>query len=327
MNSLSGIARALTDCRQVILCGHVMPDGDCLGSVAALGLALEARQKRVTLASPDPLPDIYDFLPGAERFRIGEAGLDGDYDLFVALDCSVPARLGALRALLDRPVTVVSIDHHAGGDPDFARHFYVDPQAAATGEIIFDLLQSMQIPVTPDIAACLYTAIVTDTGSFRYQNTTPATHRRAAALIEQGADAPRLNTLLFSRKPLLHLRLLQAALATLNLSAGGRLAWMHITMDMMESLGAREEHTDGLIDYIRSIRGVEVAVIFRETSPGQFKIGFRSKERVDVNKLAALFGGGGHVRASGAVVAGELGLLTARVIAAAEKAVQLAWTE
>jgi len=328
MNSLSEIARVLAGSRQVILGGHVMPDGDSLGATAALGLALESAGKRVVLASPDPVPETYDFLPGAQRFRIGEAGLDGDYDLFVALDCSVPDRLGVLQNLLLRPeLTVVGIDHHAGGEAHFARYFYVDPQAAATGEIIFDLLELMRLPITPEIAACLYTALVTDTGSFRYQNTTPATHRRAARLIELGADAPRLNTLLFSRRSLIHLRLLQNALATLAMSLDGRVAWMHVTLEMMENLGAKEEHTDGLIDYVRSIRGVEVAVIFRETAPGQFKIGFRSKERVDVHRLAAMFGGGGHVRASGAVVRGEAERIIPRVIAAAEGAVRRAWME
>ncbi len=304
MTGLDKIAECLQKARQVILSGHVMPDGDCLGSVAALGLGLMELGKQVTLASPDPLPELYHFLPGADRFLIGEEALKGTYDTFVVLDSSVPDRLGPLKELLFRDLMVCVIDHHMGSH-DFGHLIYVDPKAAATGEIIQDLLDLLHVSPRVDIASCLYTAIVTDTGSFRYQNTTPLTHRRVARLMEEGVDAARLNVLLFEQKSLLHLRVLQAALQTLDFTPCGRVGWMSVTRETLDSLGAREEHTDGLIDYVRSLRGVEVALLFREIVSGCWKVGFRSRGQVDVQQVASRFNGGGHLRAAGAVVRGE----------------------
>ncbi|RKO66325.1 DHH family phosphoesterase [Desulfofundulus salinus] len=321
MTSLGTIAECLKKSRRVVLSGHVMPDGDCLGSVAALGLGLLKLGKEVTLASPDPLPELYHFLPGADRFLIGEQALKGDYDTFVVLDSSVPERLGPLKDLLFRDLVVCIIDHHVGKH-DFGHHVYVDPKAAATGEIIQDLLDLLQVQPQVEIASCLYTAIVTDTGSFRYQNTTPLTHRRVARLMDEGVDAARLNVLLFEQKSLLHLRVLQAALQTLDLTPCGRVAWMSVTRETLDSLGAREEHTDGLIDYVRSLRGVEVALLFREIVPGRWKVGLRSRGRVDVQRVASRFNGGGHLRAAGAVVEGEGGVITKRVVEAVLKAMQ-----
>ncbi len=321
MTSLAEIAECLKKSGRVVLSGHIMPDGDCLGSVAALGLGLLNLGKDVTLASPDPLPELYRFLPGADRFLIGEQALRGDYDTFVVLDCSVPDRLGSLKELLSRNLVVCIIDHHVGSQ-HFGHHVYVDPNAAATGEIIQDLLDLLQVPPQVDIASCLYTAIVTDTGSFRYQNTTPLTHRRVARLMEEGIDATRLNALLYEQKSLLHLRVLQAALQTLDLAPCGRVAWMSVSRETLDSLGAQEEHTDGLIDYVRSLRGVEVALLFREIVPGRWKVGLRSRGRVNVQRVASHFNGGGHLRAAGAVVEGEGGEVIKRVVGVVLKALQ-----
>lgn len=315
MTSLAGVAEQLNKARRLILSGHIMPDGDCLGSVAALGLALEKKGKLVTLASPDPLPEVYQFLPGADRFVIGEQALAGGYDTFVMLDCSVPDRLGSLKELLFRELVVCSIDHHTSTHI-FAHCQYVDAKAAATGEIIQDLLELMEIPITEEIATCLYTAIVTDTGSFRYENTSPLTHYRAARLMEQGVDAARLNVLVFEQKSLLHMRVLQAALQTLDLTPCGRVAWISVFRETLDKLGAGDEHADGLIDYVRSLRGVEVALLFRELVPGRWKVSLRSKGKVDVNQVAAQFNGGGHTRAAGAVVEGESGEIINTVVLA-----------
>lgn len=318
MNSLVEIARCLKEARRVIISGHVMPDGDCLGSVAALGLALEKLGKNVTLASPDPLPEVYHFLPGAARFLIGEQALGRDYDLLVAVDLSNPERLGPLKELLTRVPLVCTIDHHKGNHL-FGHYNYVDPTAAATGEIIQDLLDVMHISSCGDIGVCLYTAIATDTGSFRYQNTTPGTHRRVARLMEEGLDAAKVNVLLFEQKSLLHLRVLQAALQTLDLTPCGRIAWMSVSKETLDSLGAQDEHTDGLIEYVRSLRGVEVAMLFREIRPGRWKVGFRSRGSVDVQRVASSFNGGGHMRAAGAVVDGKAEEVIKKVVAAVLK--------
>ncbi|WP_027718243.1 DHH family phosphoesterase [Desulfovirgula thermocuniculi] len=315
MKDLAEIARCLQEAGKVIICGHVMPDGDCLGSAAALGLALEKLGKDVTLASPDPLPEVYHFLPGADRFLTGEQALGGEYDLLVAVDLSNPERLGPLKELLARVPLVCAIDHHKGNN-SFGHYSYIDPAAAATGEIIQDLLEHLHVSPAGDIGVCLYTAIATDTGSFRYQNTTPGTHRRVARLMEEGLDAAKVNALLFEQKSLLHLRVLQAALQTLDLTPCGRVAWMSVSRETLDSLGAQDEHTDGLIEYVRSLRGVEVAMLFREISPGRWKVGFRSRGGVDVQRIASLFNGGGHMRAAGAVLDGSAGEVMKKVLAA-----------
>ena len=315
-SDLQAIAGVLEGSRRVIISGHIMPDGDCVGSVAALGLALAQLGKEVTMALPDPVPELFRFLPGTADFLTGENALGGAYDTFMILDCSVPERLGGLRPLLERRLTVCNIDHHISSY-SFAHYNYIDLRAAATAEIVQDLCELLGAEITPAIAACLYTGIVTDTGSFQYENTTPQTHRRAAALIEAGAPAQAINIQLYEQKPLAQLRVLEAVLPTLSLTPCGRVAWMSVTRGLLNSLRAGDEHVNGLINYARSVRGVEVALLFREIGPGRYKISFRSKEAADVNRLAARFGGGGHVRAAGCILEGELAALQKRVVAAA----------
>jgi len=315
MSDLLPVAGALERARKVVIAGHMMPDGDCVGSVAALGLALRQMGKEVTMALPDPVPELFGFLPEAADFIIGEEALKGEYDAFVVLDCSVPERLGSLRGLLDRPLVVVNIDHHVSSR-EFARYNYINPACAATAEIILDLLDPLGVRITPGIATCLYIGIATDTGSFQYENTTPGTHRRAALLIEQGAPSVWINIMLHEQKPLVNLLVLGAALKTLRLSPCGRVAWISVKRELLDRLKAKDENTDGLIGYARSIRGVEVALLFRELSPGRYKVSFRSKETVDVNRLASLFGGGGHVRAAGCLLEGDIENIVSRVVRA-----------
>jgi len=297
-----------------------MPDGDCVGSVGALGLALRQLGKEVTMALPDPVPEVYRFLPGTGDFLVGEEALAKDYDIFLVLDCSVPDRLGALRALLERPLVVCNLDHHVSSH-SFADYNYIDPRSAATAEIVQDLCLLLGAEITPEVATCLYAGIVADTGSFQYENTTPDTHRRAAWLIERGVPAVKVNIRLHDEKPLAHLKVLGAVLPTLRISPCGRVAWMRVTRGLLENLKAKDEHVNGLINYARSVQGVEVALLFREIATGRCKISFRSKEAVDVDRLAARFGGGGHVRAAGCVLEGDLDALEERVVAAALEAV------
>lgn len=317
MDSLPQIANAINRASNVIICGHVMPDGDCIGSMIATGMALESMGKAVTLISHDPIPEIYRFLPKVEDIHTREWEFDKCYDTFIILDCSVPQRLGDnFKRILEKDLVVINLDHHTNAVA-FADYNYIDPLAAATGEIVFDLLELFKVPITEDIATCLYVAIITDTGSFQHENTLPGTHRRVASLIEHGIPLARVNNLLFKEKPLLNLRVLEVSLQTLRLSQCGRVAWMSVTRDMLNRLQALDEHTDELIDYVRVIKGVEIAIIFKEISIGRFKIGFRSKESVNVNYLAGLFGGGGHNRAAGCVLEGEMAEIQRKVIASA----------
>lgn len=313
MNDLKTIAEVLKKSRKVIISGHIMPDGDSVGSVGALGLTLKKLGKDVTMALPDPVPEVFEFLPVVADFATGGRALADSYDIFVALDCSVPERLGILQELLGKTPTVCNIDHHVSASR-FADYNYIDPRSAATAEIVLDLCELLEVCITPEIAACLYTGIATDTGSFQYENTTPQTHLRAALLMQCGAPAVAINIQLNEQKPLSYLKLLEAALRTMKLSPCGKVAWMSVTRQLLDSLKATDEQVNGLINYARSVRGVEIALLFREMTPGCYKIGFRSKELVDVNKLAARFGGGGHVRAAGCISEGALETLEEQVV-------------
>lgn len=321
MSSLADIAAALKRAENVLICGHVMPDGDCLGSVFALGLVLERMGKKVTMAGPDPVPAIYDFLPGVERFLVGEPPEDR-YDTLVVLDCSVPERLGkGYQDMVYRDMVVINIDHHASSK-SFGTYRYIDPQAAAAGEIIFDLFDLMNIEIDLEVAICLYTAIFTDTGSFRYDNVKPDTHYRVAKLLEIGVPASLINIKINEEKPKEAVLLIGAAISTLSVSPCGKVCWMTVTRDILRDTGAGDEHVEGLINYAKCVRGVEVGLLFHEMADGRYKISFRSKGAVNVDQLAALFGGGGHQRAAGCVMQGELRRLKEKIIEAAVSASQ-----
>lgn len=316
MNSLADLAAAIRRSERVLICGHVSPDGDSLGSVLALGLTLEKLGKKVTMAGPDPVPAIYDFLPGAERFWVGEPPAD-KFDTLIVLDCSVPERLGrGYQELLNSQLEIINIDHHAGS-LSFGTYRYVDHLSASVGEIIFELLHLMKVSITMETAICLYTAIITDTGSFQYDSTTPDTHRRVAKLLEIGVPAAEICTRLYEEKPKASILLLGQALNTLSLSPCGKVCWITVSREMLNKTGAKDEHTEGLVNFTRSIRGVEVGLLFHEVSDNKYKISFRSKNLVDVNRLAALFGGGGHARAAGCVLQGSLNEIREKVVSAA----------
>lgn len=321
MNNLADIAAALRRAESVLVCGHVMPDGDSIGSVLALGLILEGMGKKVTMAGPDPVPEIYDFLPGLEKYRVGLPP-EGGFDTLAVLDCSVPDRLGqGYQELLSGDTDIIILDHHASSSC-FGKYRYVDPAASAVGEIIYDLITEMGLEITREVAVCLYTAIVTDTGSFQYDSTTPGTLRRVANLMEIGVPAAQVNIRIYEEKPKAVYQLLCLALGTLAASPCGKVTWMTVTRETLKVSGALDEHTEGLVNYAKSIRGVEVGMLFREIEDGSYKVSFRSKDDVDVNRLAALFGGGGHPHASGCSMRGDLGEIKERVVSAAVSAVR-----
>ncbi|WP_031514431.1 DHH family phosphoesterase [Desulfofalx alkaliphila] len=321
MNSFVNVVKAMQDAQNIIISGHVTPDGDSIGSTLALAQGLNKLGKNVTVTSPDPIPEIYQFLPGVKDLRVGLPL--GNFDTFVVLDCSVPWRLGdELQELLNNEdVKVVCIDHHPF-EQVFGNVNYIDIKAAATGEIIYDLLIEMNIELDLDIAINLYTAIATDTGSFRYENTTAGTHRRVGELLNYGVPVAKISNLLYDEKPLEVFKVLQRALPTLGLSACGKVAWICVDWNTKQLTGAKDEHTDDLISYPRRIKGVDVALMFREQSPGLVKVSMRSNYRVDVNKLAGQFNGGGHKRASGCLIKGDFNSVQKQVVTAAIDAVR-----
>jgi len=320
VSDLRELAEVIGRCERPLLTGHIMPDGDCIGSVLALALMLEGQGKSVRAVSPDPVPQIYRFLPAIERVSVGVPPAGFEPDSFIMLDCSDPERVGPdLAVYLDKPgVTAINIDHHVSTRP-FAHYNYIDPGASAVGEIIYDLSFELGAPITYEVAASLYTAIFTDTGSFRYDSTTSGTHRRVARLIELGVSPSEVNTAVYEERSLESIRLLHATLGSVERTPSGLVAWASLTIDQEAAVGATGEDGEGLINYVRMIKGVEVAALFRETEPSVFKVSLRSKRFVDVSALAQEFGGGGHPRATGCTISGALNEVTEAVIRVAER--------
>ncbi|MDQ7093380.1 bifunctional oligoribonuclease/PAP phosphatase NrnA [Desulfosporosinus sp. PR] len=279
----------------VALFSHVSPDGDCLGSMLAIGLALESLGKTVTFFNPDPVPAGLTFLPGAERVQ--QVLPQPKPQTLVFVDCTDLRRVSLTPDYL-RDSIVVNIDHHISNQR-FGHFNWVDDQASACAEIVLSLINQLGVTINRDIATNLYTAIVTDSGCFQYSNTTANTHRLTAELIEVGLNLALIHHNIFDQKPLAQVKLLQAALNTLELRAGGRLAVMSLTLEDFQKSGAQQELSEGLVNHARSIQGVEVAVLLKEVGPQEIKIGLRSNLWLNVNEIAAQFGGGGHKRAAG----------------------------
>jgi phosphoesterase RecJ-like protein len=320
------VLAALEGAERVLLTTHINADGDGAGSEVALAGWLRALGKEAWIVNPTPYPGSLGFLL-PEKEWILDSGSDAarelakKADLAVILDTGEGPRIGSVMALV-RDLPKVVIDHHPPGpDPIPGVSFRV-PEACATGELVFDLLKKAGGPWPQETVRGLYVALLADTGSFRFSNTSPDTHRIVAFLMERGADPEALYRTVYGNVPLRKLRLLHAALGELELDPGGGLAWITVPPGSFEDLGANADDLEGLVDYPRDIEGVEVGLLFRETATGATKVSFRSNGDVDVNALAREFGGGGHVRASGALVQRPLAEVRPEVLAAVRNAVR-----
>ncbi len=301
-----------------LMLGHVHPDGDVLGTLLALGLSLEAGGWSVTCAGPHPVPDVLAFLPGAGRWQVWSAP-PRPFDVIVLTDCPNPERTeGLLGAARGASSHVLNIDHH----PDnrlYGTVNWIDPEAAATGEMVFDLIQALGQRVTAEIALNLFTAIHTDTGSFRYSNTTPRTFQIAAELTAAGADPSLVSDRLYQRRSPDALGTLGLVLRRVRVSADGRVAWLTVPRALCsEAFLAAED----LVTYPRSIGGVEVAFLLREEAGGLVKASLRGKGRVAVNRIAHRFGGGGHENAAGCTLRGTLEEATTVLLGAVSLALE-----
>ncbi|MGB9792091.1 MAG: DHH family phosphoesterase [Thermacetogeniaceae bacterium] len=289
-----------------LLASHLNPDGDAIGSLLGLGMALKKLDKKVAIASPYPTPQAFSFLPGYELLQPPSSLGKQAFDIGIVLDCTELERTGEeVKELLRKTAVVVNIDHHIS-NKGFGDLKVVDPHAAATGELIFEMLEKMEIPLTPEIATNLYVAIVTDTGSFQHRNTTERCHRNAASLLRLGADHARVYQFLYEERSLKSIRLLEKCLQTLSVSEDGLIAWMTVSQEHLIETGCTIEDCENLIDYPKSIKGVEIGILFKQISDDEVRVSFRSKNYADVNALAASFGGGGHERAAGCTIHGSL---------------------
>ncbi len=311
---LDGIRESQTLC----VVGHVRPDGDCIGSQLGLALALQNQDKKVVCWNQDPLPAKLAFLDTHKIYQPPRAGRK--FDCVIATDCASFERLGQTGEHIKNRKLFINIDHHAS-NTRYADLNWVSAKQPSTGELIFRLLESANWAVTPPIADCLFAAVSTDTGSFQYPTTRPATFNVASKLVERGADLAKVCHEVYQSYPLSRVRLLKHVYNHFHLTHEDRTAYFWLKPADYARTGARPDDSEGLIDHLRAIQPVVVACLFEEIDPGLIRISLRSKsERVDVNLIATKFGGGGHSAAAGARLPGKPLSIQRQVLAAIKKA-------
>ena len=287
---------------------HARPDGDAIGSALACCQILRSMGKDAEVVLHDGVPRIYEPLPFADRV-VRAQRVNGNYEAAIILECDSIQRT-RLEGLENR--FLISIDHHVSGRP-FANVNWIDPKAVATAEMVYGLAREAGVTISPEIATCLYTAVLTDTGAFMFEGTNEHTFALARELVLAGADPARCARHIYFGHSTAKMRLLGAALS--NLHREGPLAWIWVTREQMERFEAKEEDCEGLVNYALSIQDVEVAAFFRELPDGRYRVSLRSKGRLNVATVAEQFGGGGHACASGCSVEGPLSVAAARLLA------------
>lgn len=313
--SLEAICRVFREKDRFLIACHENPEGDAIGSELALALALRKMGKTVTILNADPVPGNLAFLPGADSV-VGEE--DGSrYDVAVVVDCGSAERTGRVQQEIRKPPVLVNIDHHRtnGGCGEFC---LIDPDAAATGMLVYRILSALGVEIGYDVAVNIYVAILTDTGSFHYSNSSPEAFHIAGEMIRRGIDPWEVAEQVYETQSADRLRLLVRVLGSLEITSGGKVASITTMKKDLADFSAGKDSLEGFINYPRSILGVEVAVSFREEGEGEFRVSFRSKGRVDVSAVALAFGGGGHRNAAGCTVRGAFAEVKRKVFGALE---------
>ncbi|HET9838442.1 MAG TPA: bifunctional oligoribonuclease/PAP phosphatase NrnA [Candidatus Angelobacter sp.] len=308
MDQLEKVLQEIAQRRRFLVTSHARPDGDAIGSSLALAQILRQMGKSAKIVMGDSVPVIYKVLPHADSI-LHASHVNGDCDAAIVLECDSIQRTrlhGLERCFL------INIDHHPSAKR-FADVNWIDHSAVATAELIFRLAQAAQVKLTPEIATCLYTALLTDTGAFCYAGTNSCTFELARHLVDHGADPGRIAQSVYFSSPTSKMRLLGAALS--RLEREGAITWMSVTRHDMERCGALDEDCEGLVNYALGIAGVEVAVFFREAANGRVRVSIRSKGAVNVARIAEGFGGGGHECAGGFSMEGPVEAAEKRVLA------------
>lgn len=309
--SLVQVLEKLQAAKSVVITGHVHPDGDCLGSILALNRYLRHNNINSRMILDDDIPSHFGFLSDLNLIEKPKEQIEAN--LLVVLDASDRERIGKVNELVKAPI--LNIDHHISNNR-FADFLYLDSAAAATGSILFELFQQAEFHPDELTATCLYTAIATDCGFFRYANTTASTMHYAASLLECGVKPVAISEAL-ETKPAKGIFTLIRVLETLELVSSGKLAYITVSADILES----EQSTDDYINYPRSIEGVEVAIMFKQVDPNLTRVSLRSRG-IDVSAIALLFGGGGHKRAAGCTITGPFADAKQRMLATVDQALK-----
>ena len=318
---MEAILQRLNQSKRVFVATHIHPDGDAVGALIAMGLALEALGKETTLYNESAIPAVYRFVPAIDRVVRYVPVTKRDFDTAVILDCGSLDRIGEAEAWIDQVPVLINIDHHVTntnfGDPRLVR-----TGACASSEIVYDLVKALGISITKDMAEALYTGILTDTGSFRFSNTNRAAFRICEEMVGLGVDPFMVSQHVYGHFSMGRLKLLNLALNSIEVSTNGKLSIMSLTQEMMTSTGTQPEDTAGFINYAKRIQDVKVAVLIHEqknglrqrNEPAPYHVSLRSDGTVDVSSIASSFGGGGHANAAGFNIESTLPELKSQIL-------------
>lgn len=320
--AIERLAREFRAGRSVVLSTHINADGDGCGSEAALARLLMGLGMSVRIVNPTPWPDTYSFLLDAEVIDASSEGSAAlkKADLLIVLDISDVKRLGSLSdTVRSLRIPKLVIDHHIPSDEPPSNEILSDTAACATGELIYDIASVLDLEITPKVATALYVAILTDTGGFRFANTTARCLAVASQLLAAGVEPEEMYRRLYASHPIGRLHLLRDALATLEVDPAYGLSWISVAAGAAEEYGLKSEDLEGLAEHPRSVGGTRMAIFFRDLGHGKVKVSFRSTGDVNVNEFARKFSGGGHARAAGALIPGTIEEVRHSVVTAARE--------
>lgn len=294
---INSIIEKLKESKKIGITCHISPDGDSLGSSLALMQGLLNMGKNAYIISKESLPETFDYLPYSNKINKELSYVLDDTDTVIVLDCGNIERINANIDIEERSYTLINIDHHISND-NYGDLNYIDTKAAAVAEIVYELLNILNVPIDKNIASCLYTSIVTDTGSFRHSNTTRLTHKIAGDLIATGIDFSEIHRKIFENMSFERLKLHGKIIDNIHLELNKRLCIMELTKEMLREYDIEKSDTSDIVNIGTQIDTVEVAVLLKE-SDDMTKVSLRSKHKVDVRKIAEMFNGGGHIKAAG----------------------------
>ncbi|MDD2446089.1 MAG: bifunctional oligoribonuclease/PAP phosphatase NrnA [Tissierellia bacterium] len=300
-NVINTAINKIANVNNIYIASHINPDGDNIGSILAMALGLKKINKNVKILKTDEIPSDYMFLPNIDMIKTYDIDEIDTIELLIVLDCGDVDRLGKYKSIVSKSNTVINMDHHISNSR-FGDINLIDEKAAATGELVYDILNKMNLEINKDIATCLYTAISTDTGSFLYDSVTARTHEIAISLIKAGIDKSDINIKLYQSRSIERTKLFISSLSTLKTYYDNKIATVKITQEMLKNSNTKMEDTEGIISFIRDIEPVEVACLLKENNKKEIKISLRSKRFVDVSEICSTFNGGGHKRASGCTI-------------------------
>ena len=304
---------AIKKYNKFLITAHVNLEGDSLGSQLGMKALLDSLGKTAIIVDNDAVPEHYKFLPGAAEVS-NDLTARLDFEAALVLDCPTLKRIGKVNDLITKDKFIINIDHHISNEK-FGNVNWVDPNASSAGEMVYKIYKEMGIKLTKETALALYIAILTDTGSFNYDNTSSVTHEIAGELLGYGIDPASVSESVYERRSVSDIKFLGLVLSTLKVNQAGDVAYLEVTNKMLKMTGSNLLKSEGFVNYARSIDKVKVAIIFKEDVNNKVSVSFRSKGDVDVNSIASFFKGGGHVRASGCVIEGTLAEAEQKVLA------------